>query len=113
MTALLITEAMRLREALKLTRAESDILCAVLSTKGVTPRVRVRCDNSRSFDVLLTRLNQKLPATIRVVPHYDEGERFIKGRQGSNKASGYSISNEWGRDQLLRIARGRAKERAA
>ncbi len=79
MAALLITEADRLRERFKLTRAECDILATVLSADGIAPRSSVRGENSRSFDVLLTRINQKLPATVRVVPHYEDGERWKKG----------------------------------
>jgi len=116
MPALLITEADRLRERFNLTRAECDILAAVLGSDGMAARKAVRSDDSRSFDVLLTRLNQKLPATIRVVPHYEDGERWQKGvtfdKGGSRKAIGYAISNEWGRGQLLRVARPR-RERAA
>lgn len=117
MTALLVTQADRLRERFKLTRAECDILVSVLSVEGIAPRKAVRADDSRSFDVLLTRLNQKLPATVRVVPRYEGDERWKKGvtfdKGGSTKAIGYSISNDWARDQLLRVARGSSRRRAA
>lgn len=115
--ALLLMEADRLREHFNLTRGETDILAAVLGFDDVAPRAAVRSEDGRSFDVLLTRLNRKLPATVAVVPQYPEGQRWRKGETfsngGSRKAIGYAISNPWAREQLMRVARPKQKGRRA
>ncbi|GIK48003.1 MAG: hypothetical protein BroJett013_07000 [Alphaproteobacteria bacterium] len=112
---LLVSEADRLREAFKLTRGETQILVAVLNHDEPAPREAVRGEgNSASFNVMLCKLNKKLPATVHVCPVYENGARFEKGRRLSRSAIGYEISSEWARDQLMRVARPeQSAERAA
>lgn len=105
----------RLRVRFGLLPGETGILAVVLAADGVATRdvvqaaSRVRGHSypttGNSFSVLLCRLNAKLPATVRIVPHYPtERGRYVKGQKGSGKAVGYALSSAWARDQLMRIA---------
>lgn len=103
---LLVSEADRLREHFNLTRGETDILAAVLGFDDVAPRAAVRSEDGRSFDVLLHRLNKKLPATVHVVPCYPPTGRGRKdAKRGTVGAIGYRISNDWARDASMRPER--------
>jgi len=119
MAELTFREALRLRETLSLTFSEMAMLVSALDAEPFVTREQM-CSYIKSsgsltgkcFDVFLCRLNQKLPATIRIVPLYAEG-RYAKGVKGMVGAYGYEVSSAWAREQLMAIARGEAVERAA
>ena len=67
--------------------------------------------NPRSLDVTVCQVNAQLPATVRIVTSYAEGKRYQNGRprKGTRIAS-YTLSSDWAREYLLRIARGETLE---
>lgn len=128
MSELTFSEAMRLKAALRLTPAETALLVGVLDNGPIAARdvvqdlVRSAAGGDvsrpdRCFDVFRTRLNAKLPETLRVRAIYPGGATrpSRKGGFGAWKAIGYALTSEAGRDELLRVARTASipQERAA
>lgn len=107
-------EAIRLKCALKLTPVELAILVTVMDSEEPVTRSRMfraACDagpigklrSEASFRVLLSCLNTKLPAPIRVVSVFPNGVRGRKGvGVGSNKACAFELNQ--GREHLLSLA---------
>lgn len=123
---LTFAEAVRLKASLGLQWAELAILVAAISNRRGVSRAEMNAslvgimrtdrEAGRSFDVLLCRLNKKLPATIRIEPTYGDGEfsRHESGRVGARQASAYALNSERAFDHIMRMARpSTAQERAA
>lgn len=107
-------EAMRLKKALNLPTAQLTLLVTLIDHAGRCPRDLLRDTvggEAESFDVHLCGLNRRLPPTIRVNPIYADGttERYGHGRKrGATGAISYALNSNWGRQELLRLARGEA-----
>lgn len=121
MSEVTYTQFLRLKTALGLRWAGAIMLAALLEAPdGRVDRADLlkllrssgyaMRDDGKQFDVTLSQLNAKLPATVSVGPTWTDNIRYERRRGGSLPASFYEISSEWAREHLWRIARGEAIE---
>lgn len=121
MTEITFMEAMRLKAALGLTPDETCILVSVLergrATRDTLMDAACSGASAKCLDVKISKLNKKLPATIRIHAVFDNGRRRRGARGGTVPADGYQVNTQWGYEHLFRMARSvdseAATERAA
>lgn len=119
--ALTFQESLRLKQKLKLTPGELGFVVAVLDHKVVARGLAIEYASFagksplgemtlNSYRVMLCRLNQKLPATIRICCSNSRGEI---SQNRAVKSTHHCLSSDWAHEELLRIARGQQAELAA